>query len=492
MSGKNFESYSNFFERYPGRAITAKRLNFMDTGDEHFSLKEDSNNSNKKMMMPKFESDLLEDNLIEMESNLCKLMDSENGYNFSESHNFFQNNFKNFNQMNVLQNVTNSADVGKGCYRRMTNTPDLKYMPPTPQSMRASMTSMNEIDMNCTPNKFTPNANQNPNPNEELKTIKLRNRTVTFFPVNNQPKSGSASKQQRSANSTTNDTNKMAFSSPIETQRYTTSRFTNNSQQQAINTTPEIQFSSPNFFHNTLSNSDKLSSRHDICSLASMKSLSQFGSSQPEMKSSPFSSQILSIDPLSQSQNSLKNTSFLNNTFFGKDLVTSSPSSIASLSSSPSFSDIHHMQEQMQYQQNGFNPHANISPLSSANTTACSEYNTSSPQYGQQAQHQHQQQQQQQLQQTPRSSQRNRNYYYNNKKSVKMTVPSSKRQVLEEEFRKEKYPSNDKLQKLSVKLNMRYDEVQNYFKKRRREEKETNNKFSNLVNLLNNYLEQED
>lgn len=73
-----------------------------------------------------------------------------------------------------------------------------------------------------------------------------------------------------------------------------------------------------------------------------------------------------------------------------------------------------------------------------------------------------------------------------------MTVPSSKRQVLEEEFRKEKYPSNDKLQKLSVKLNMRYDEVQNYFKKRRREEKETNNKFSNLVTLLNNYLEQED
>ena len=39
---------------------------------------------------------------------------------------------------------------------------------------------------------------------------------------------------------------------------------------------------------------------------------------------------------------------------------------------------------------------------------------------------------------------------------------------------------------------MRYDEVQNYFKKRRREEKETNNKFSNLVKLLDNYLEQED
>lgn len=79
----------------------------------------------------------------------------------------------------------------------------------------------------------------------------------------------------------------------------------------------------------------------------------------------------------------------------------------------------------------------------------------------------------------------------NNKKSVKMSVPSNKRQVLEEEFRKEKYPCNEKLQKLSNRLNMKYDEVQNYFKKRRREEKETNNKFTNLVKLLNNYLEQE-
>ena len=77
------------------------------------------------------------------------------------------------------------------------------------------------------------------------------------------------------------------------------------------------------------------------------------------------------------------------------------------------------------------------------------------------------------------------------KKSVKMTVPSNKRQVLEEEFRKEKYPCNDKLQKLSIKLNMKYEDVQNYFKKRRREEKETNNKFSILVKMLNNYLEQE-
>ena len=73
-----------------------------------------------------------------------------------------------------------------------------------------------------------------------------------------------------------------------------------------------------------------------------------------------------------------------------------------------------------------------------------------------------------------------------------MTVPSNKRQILEEEFRREKYPSNEKLQKMSVKLSMRYDEVQNYFKKRRREEKETNHKFSNLVKLLDNYLEQED
>jgi hypothetical protein len=81
---------------------------------------------------------------------------------------------------------------------------------------------------------------------------------------------------------------------------------------------------------------------------------------------------------------------------------------------------------------------------------------------------------------------------FKNRKSVKMTVPSSKRQILEEEFRKEKYPSNEKLQKMSLKLNMRYDEVQNYFKKRRREEKETNNKFSNLVKLMDNYLEQED
>jgi len=78
------------------------------------------------------------------------------------------------------------------------------------------------------------------------------------------------------------------------------------------------------------------------------------------------------------------------------------------------------------------------------------------------------------------------------RKSIKMTVPSNKRQVLEEEFRKEKYPSNEKLQKMSIKLSMRYDEVQNYFKKRRREEKETNHKFSNLVKLLDNYLEQED
>jgi len=76
------------------------------------------------------------------------------------------------------------------------------------------------------------------------------------------------------------------------------------------------------------------------------------------------------------------------------------------------------------------------------------------------------------------------------KKSVKMSVPSNKRQILEEEFRKEKYPCNEKLQKLCSRLNMKYDEVQNYFKKRRREEKETNNKFSNLVKLLNNYLEQ--
>lgn len=76
------------------------------------------------------------------------------------------------------------------------------------------------------------------------------------------------------------------------------------------------------------------------------------------------------------------------------------------------------------------------------------------------------------------------------KKSVKMSVPSNKRQILEEEFRKEKYPCNEKLQKLCSRLNMKYDEVQTYFKKRRREEKETNNKFSNLVKLLNNYLEQ--
>jgi hypothetical protein len=85
-----------------------------------------------------------------------------------------------------------------------------------------------------------------------------------------------------------------------------------------------------------------------------------------------------------------------------------------------------------------------------------------------------------------------RNYCFNARKSVKMTVPSNKRQVLEEEFRKEKYPSNEKLQKLSAKLNMRYDEVQNYFKKRRKEEKETNHKFSNLVKLLNNYLEEDE
>lgn len=71
-----------------------------------------------------------------------------------------------------------------------------------------------------------------------------------------------------------------------------------------------------------------------------------------------------------------------------------------------------------------------------------------------------------------------------------MSVPSNKRQILEEEFRKEKYPCNEKLQKLCSRLNMKYEEVQNYFKKRRREEKETNNKFSNLVKLLNNYLEQ--
>jgi len=458
MSGKNFEAYSNFFERYPGRAITAKRLNFMDntTRNENFNMKDD-----KKMMIPKFESDMLENNLIEMESNLCKLMDTENGLHFSDSHTFFQNHLKNLNQMNALQNVTNTN-------RRVINTPEMKYQPPaTPQSLvRAPITSPNEVDMSCTPNKF--------NPNEDLKTITLRNRTVTFYP--SQPKSGSAGGKQRSNAS---DASQMAFSSPIESQRY---RF-NNSQPQI--TTPETQFSSPNFFHSTLSNSDKLSSRHEM---SSMKSLSQL----TEPKSSPFSSQILSIDPLSQSQGSLKNSSFLNNTFFSKDLVTSSPSSIASLSSSPSFSDIHIMQE-MQYQSNcstAFNAHANLSPMSSVNTTACSDFHTGSPSFGQQLQHQ--QQQQQQLQTTPRSAQRNRNYYYNNKKSVKMTVPSSKRQVLEEEFRKEKYPSNDKLQKLSVKLNMRYDEVQNYFKKRRREEKETNNKFSNLVTLLNNYLEQED
>lgn len=80
----------------------------------------------------------------------------------------------------------------------------------------------------------------------------------------------------------------------------------------------------------------------------------------------------------------------------------------------------------------------------------------------------------------------------NNKKSVKMSVPSNKRQILEEEFRKEKYPCNEKLQKLSNRLNMKYEEVQRYFKKRRTEEKETNNKFSNLVKLLNNYLETEE
>ena len=78
------------------------------------------------------------------------------------------------------------------------------------------------------------------------------------------------------------------------------------------------------------------------------------------------------------------------------------------------------------------------------------------------------------------------------KKSVKMSVPSNKRQILEEEFRKEKYPCNEKLQKLSNRLNMKYEEVQRYFKKRRTEEKETNNKFSNLVKLLNNYLEAEE
>lgn len=78
------------------------------------------------------------------------------------------------------------------------------------------------------------------------------------------------------------------------------------------------------------------------------------------------------------------------------------------------------------------------------------------------------------------------------KKSVKMSVPSNKRQILEEEFRKEKYPCNEKLQKLSNRLNMKYEEVQRYFKKRRTEEKETNNKFSNLVKLLNNYLETEE
>lgn len=80
----------------------------------------------------------------------------------------------------------------------------------------------------------------------------------------------------------------------------------------------------------------------------------------------------------------------------------------------------------------------------------------------------------------------------NSKKSVKMSVPSNKRQILEEEFRKEKYPCNEKLQKLSNRLNMKYEEVQRYFKKRRTEEKETNNKFSNLVKLLNNYLETEE
>lgn len=80
----------------------------------------------------------------------------------------------------------------------------------------------------------------------------------------------------------------------------------------------------------------------------------------------------------------------------------------------------------------------------------------------------------------------------NNKKSVKMSVPSNKRQILEEEFRKDKYPCNEKLQKLSNRLNMKYEEVQRYFKKRRTEEKETNNKFSNLVKLLNNYLETEE
>jgi hypothetical protein len=92
---------------------------------------------------------------------------------------------------------------------------------------------------------------------------------------------------------------------------------------------------------------------------------------------------------------------------------------------------------------------------------------------------------------TPRCQQ-NRAYYFNPRKSIKMSVPSNKRQILEEEFRKEKYPSSDKIQKLSAKLTMRYEEVQNYFKKRRKEEKETNHKFSNLVKLLNNYLEQED
>lgn len=78
------------------------------------------------------------------------------------------------------------------------------------------------------------------------------------------------------------------------------------------------------------------------------------------------------------------------------------------------------------------------------------------------------------------------------KKSVKMSVSSNKRQILEEEFRKEKYPCNEKVQKLSIRLNMKYEEVHRYFKKRRTEEKETNNKFSNLVKLLNNYLETEE
>jgi hypothetical protein len=189
-----------------------------------------------------------------------------------------------------------------------------------------------------------------------------------------------------------------------------------------------------------------------------------------------------------------------------KDFLSPSTSSIASISPSNSTNNLNTLLMDSTTNFTGsFDQSHHLLPPSSLNTTACSL--TSSPiiynHHLNQSNRQMQTRSQTRgIQNINNNNQMNNYYnnnnnnnnhnYSNNKKSIKMSVPSSKRQVLEEEFRKEKYPSNEKLQKLSTKLNMRYDEVQNYFKKRRREEKETNHKFSNLVKLLNNYLEQED